>query len=150
MRQTWAGFRGVKNDVKGEGSRLPRKKKVGGYSQHQGRKRRKQLRELVGQPLGRGRAGPSRPRPRVGPAHRPAARRRRQGSLRAAGARAGLSAPPLAAPPAERCRRQNQTRPSRPRPSPRAGAATGRRAAGAMVRAWAAFPGPLPPRGPAA
>lgn len=76
----------MKNDVKGEGSRLSRKKNGITLSTEDGK--RKQLRELVGQPRdadGRDRAGPA---PRVGPAHRSgrsppppgvAARRRSEG-----------------------------------------------------------------------
>uniref|UniRef100_A0A3Q1MJT7 Meiotic nuclear divisions 1 n=1 Tax=Bos taurus TaxID=9913 RepID=A0A3Q1MJT7_BOVIN len=80
---------------------------------------------------GRDQAGPA---PRIGPAHpdRPLAAAAARG--RCAPQERGLVfLPLLAAPPAGRCRRQNQTQPSRPRPSPRAGPAAGRRAAGAML-----------------
>ncbi|XP_044786493.2 meiotic nuclear division protein 1 homolog isoform X3 [Bubalus bubalis] len=79
---------------------------------------------------GRDQAGPA---PRIGPAHphRPLDAAARG---RCAPQERGLVFLPLllAAPPAGQCRRQNQTRPSRPRPSPRAGPAAGRRAARAM------------------
>lgn len=145
----------MKNDVKGEGSRLSRKKKTGSHSAP--RTENGSSCESLSASLGTRTGGTEQaPPPGWAPPTGAAARRRRQGSLRAAGARAGLSSLlPLAAPPAGRCRRQNQTRPSRPRPSPRAGPAAGRRAARAMVRAGARLPGPFlpaarPPKPPAA
>lgn len=145
----------MKNDVKGEGSRLSRKKKRD-YTQHRGRKTEAAARAC--RPAsGRGRAGPSRPRPQGGPRppERPLAAAARGRCAPQERGLACLPLLPLAAPHAGRCRRQNQTRPSRPRPSPRAGPAAGRRAARAMVRAGARLPGPFlpaarPPKPPAA
>ncbi|XP_042090192.1 meiotic nuclear division protein 1 homolog isoform X2 [Ovis aries] len=108
-------------------------KKKRDYTQHRGRKTEAAARAC--RPAsGRGRAGPSRPRPQGGPRppERPLAAAARGRCAPQERGLACLPLLPLAAPHAGRCRRQNQTRPSRPRPSPRAGPAAGRRAARAM------------------